>query len=105
MRQALRVQNAVEALVVLVGIVDVDALQERGARKCREQALGRHLRTDVDGAQLCHVTESLQARHRERTGQGDVFERRVCEGAVPDRLQLRGVGVVILEGNLGERLA
>jgi hypothetical protein len=104
-RQALRVQDTVEALVVLVRHVNLNAFQERGARECREQALGHHVRADVDGAQLHHVAEGLQTCHRERSWQSDVLDRCVREGAVPDRLQLRGMGAVVLEGDLGERLA
>ena len=104
-RQALRVQDTVEALVVLVRRVNLDALQERGARECREQAVGLDVRADVDGAQLRHVTEGLQTCHREGSRQSDVLDRRAREGTVPDRLQLRGVGAIVLEGDLGERLA
>ena len=105
MRQALRVQDTVEALVVLVRRVNLNAFQERGARECREQALGHHVRADVDGAQLRHVAEGLEACRLEGSRQGDALKRCIGEDAVPDRLQLRGVGVIVLEGDLGERLA
>ena len=105
MRQALRVQDTVEALVVLVRHVNLDALQERGARECCEQAVGLDVRADMDGAQLRHIAEGLEACRLERTRQGNALQGRVCEGALPDRLQLRGLCVVVLEGHLGERLA
>ena len=104
-RQALRVQDTVEALVVLVRRVNLDALQERGARECCEQAVGLDVRADVDGAQLRHVAEGLEACRLEGSRQGDALKRRIGEDAVPNRLQLRGVCVVVLEGHLGERLA
>ena len=104
-RQILRVQDTVEALVVLVRRVNLDALQERGARKCCEQAVGLDVWADVDGAQFLHVGEGLEACRLNRSRQGNALKRGVGEGAVPDRLQLRGVRVVILEGDLCERLA
>ena len=103
--QTLRVQNPFDALVVLVGRVNLDALQERSTRECSEKTVGLDVRADVDGAQFPHVAESLEARHLERTRQRDVFERGVCEDAFSKRLQLRGMRIVILEGDLGQRLA
>ena len=105
MRQALRVQDTVEALVTLVRGVDLDTLQERSTGERGEEAVRLDVRADVDGAQLRHITEGLEACRLERTRQGDALQGRVCEGALPDRLQLRGVCVVVLEGHLGERLA
>ena len=104
-RQALRVQDAVKALVVLVGRVNFDALQERSTRECSEKTVGLDVRADGDGAQFPHVTEGLEARRLERARQRDVFERGVCEDAFSKRLQLRGMRIVILEGDLGQRLA
>ena len=104
-RQALRVQDAVKALVALVRSVNLDTLQERGACECREEAVSLDVWADGDGAQLRHVAEGLEACRLERTRQGNALQGRVCEGALPDRLQLRGVCVVVLEGHLGERLA
>ena len=104
-RQILRVQDAVEALVVLVRGVDLDALQERGACECREKAVSLDIRADVDGAQLRHVAEGLEACRLERTRKGNALQRCVRKGALPDRLKLRGVRLIVLEGDLGERLA
>ena len=104
-RQALRVQDTVEALVTLVRGVDLNTLQERSTGERSEEAVGLDVRADGDGAQLRHITEGLEACSLERTRQGNALQGCVCEGALPDRLQLRGVGVVILEGHLGERLA
>ena len=104
-RQILRVQDAVEALVVLVRGVDLNALQERGACECRKKAVGLDVWADGDGAQLRHVAEGLEACRLERTRQGNALQGCVRKGALPDRLQLRGVRVLILEGDLGERLA
>ena len=103
-RQALRVQDAVEALVVLVRGVDLDTLQERGACERGEEAVSLDVWADGDGAQLRHVAEGLEACRLERTRQGNALQRCVRKGALPDRLQLRGVGLVVLEGDLGERL-
>ena len=105
MRQTLRVQDTVEALVVLVRRVNLDALQERGARECCEQAVGLDVRANAHGTQLRHVTESLEACRLKGSRQDDALKRGVGEGALSDRLQLRGMCVVVLEGHLGERLA
>ena len=89
-RQILRVQDAVEALVVLVRGVDLDALQERGACECREQAVGLDVRADVDGAQLAMSLKVsrpavLRERGRETLSRG-VYEKArspivsSCEG-------------------------
>ena len=104
-RQILRVQDTVEALVALVRSVNLDTLQERGACECREEAVSLDVWADGDGAQLRHVAEGLEARRLERARQRDVFERGVCEDAFSKRLQLRGMRIVILEGDLGQRLA
>ena len=63
-----------------------------------------HARANVDRTQLLHLGKSLRADHLEGAGQRDVLQRRVNEGALSDVRQLRGVGIVILEGDLYEGL-
>ena len=99
-RAVLGVDDAVDAGVGGVGFVDLDARQARGTH----EGVGEPRRGDVGAeanrGQVVHVGERVVVDVLDRARQGHCFEGRIGECLAAYPRKLRGVLVVILEGDL-----